>query len=158
LKFQETQKMKNIFHTADSREFTDRINQLTPETKALWGKMNVAQMFAHCNVAYEMVYEDIHPKPNPFIRLILKILVKKSVVNEKPYPKNNQTAPQFIIKGDRDFDVERGRLIAYLNKTLELGEDFFEGKESLSFGKLSAVEWNNMFSKHLDHHLTQFGV
>ncbi|MFB3386791.1 DUF1569 domain-containing protein [Flavobacterium sp. LAR06] len=150
--------MKNIFRTEDCHEFENRINQLTSESKALWGKMNVAQMLTHCNVAYEMAYEDIHPKPNAFVRTILKLLVKNSVVGEKPYPKNNHTAPQFIIKEERDFDIERARLIAYLNKTHELGESNFEGKESLSFGKLSAVEWNNMFAKHLDHHLNQFGV
>jgi hypothetical protein len=150
--------MKNIFHTTDSHEFINRINKLIPESKALWGKMNVTQMLAHCNVAYEMVYENIHPKPNLFVRTILKLLVKNSVVSEKPYPKNNHTAPQFIIKDDRNFEIERARLIAYLNKTYELGESNFEEKESLSFGKLSAVEWNNMFAKHLDHHLNQFGV
>ena len=150
--------MKNIFHTEDSHDFVNRINQLTPESKALWGNMNVAQMLAHCNVAYEMAYEDIHSKPNAFARMILKLLVKNSVVSEKPYPKNNHTAPQFIIKEERNFDIEKDRLIAYLNKTNKLGETNFEGKESLSFGKLSAVEWNNMFAKHLDHHLNQFGV
>ena len=34
----------------------------------------------------------------------------------------------------------------------------FEGKESNSFGPLTKGEWNNMFYKHLDHHLSQFGV
>lgn len=120
--------------------------------------MNVEQMLAHCNVAYEMAYEDIHPKPNILVRMILKLFVKNSVVSEKPYPRNNHTAPQFIINEERNFDIERNRLIAYFNKTHELGENNFDRKESLSFGKLSAVEWNNMFAKHLDHHLNQFGV
>lgn len=150
--------MKNIFHTEDCNEFVNRINQLTSDSKAIWGKMNVAQMLAHCNVAFEMAYEDIHAKPNVFTRMILKLLVKNSVVSEKPYPKNNHTAPQFIISDHRIFDIERDRLIAYLNKTNELGEINFEGKESFSFGKLSASEWNNMFAKHLNHHLNQFAV
>ena len=150
--------MKNIFRTEDCHEFENRINHLTSESKALWGKMSVAQMLAHCNVTYEMVYEDIHPKPNTFMKFILKVLVKKKVVNETPYPRNNQTAPQFIIKDNRNFNIEKQRLISYLNKTQALGEKEFEGKESHSFGKLSALEWNNMFAKHLDHHLNQFGV
>ena len=37
-------------------------------------------------------------------------------------------------------------------------EDYFDGKESHSFGPLNKTEWNNMFYKHADHHLTQFGV
>ena len=92
------------------------------------------------------------------MRFILKTFVKKSVVNEKTYPKNSQTAPQFIIKGDRDFETEKKRLVDYINKTQQLGETFFDGKESHSFGVLTKSEWNNMFYKHLNHHLSQFGV
>jgi hypothetical protein len=40
----------------------------------------------------------------------------------------------------------------------ELGEGYFNGLTSNSFGKLSTIEWNNLFYKHLDHHLRQFGV
>lgn len=150
--------MKNIFEPAVTGEITERINQLSPATAQLWGKMNVAQMLAHCNVSYELVYDDIHPKPGRFTRFLLKTLVKNKVVNEKPYPKNNQTAPQFIMKGEKDFEKEKSRLIAYINKTQQLGENHFDGKESHSFGTLTKTEWNNMFYKHLDHHLSQFGV
>ena len=64
----------------------------------------------------------------------------------------------FVIGDDRNFETEKNRMIDYLNKTVELGESYFDQKESLSFGKLSITEWNNLFYKHLDHHLTQFGV
>ncbi|RQO64975.1 hypothetical protein DBR40_24165 [Pedobacter sp. KBW01] len=150
--------MKNIFQPAVTSEIIERINTLSPTTPQLWGKMNVVQMLAHCNVTYEMIYDDIHPKPGLFMKFILKNLVKSKVVSEKSYPKNNPTAPQFIIKDERDFEKEKARLIAYLNKTQELGENHFDGKESHSFGKLNKTEWNNMFYKHLDHHLSQFGA
>jgi len=148
----------NIFTTEISNVVIERINKLTPETKAQWGKMNVAQMLAHCNVTYEMVYDNIHKKPNSFLRFILKKLVKPNVVNEKPYKKNNGTAPQFIINGSKIFEAEKQRLIAYIQKTQQLGENHFDGKESLSFEILNVTEWNNMFYKHLDHHLIQFGA
>ncbi|MRX70471.1 Protein of unknown function [Flavobacterium resistens] len=150
--------MQNIFQKEDCDQFVKRINLLTPDTKGFWGKMTVAQMLAHCNVTYEMVYDNIHPKPNGFMKFILRLLAKKTVVGDKPYPRNVGTAPQFIIKNDRNFEIEKSRLIAYINKTQELGEKEFEDKESLSFGKLTSKEWNNMFAKHLDHHLSQFGV
>ncbi|RZJ50122.1 MAG: hypothetical protein EOO44_17000, partial [Flavobacterium sp.] len=79
-------------------------------------------------------------------------------VNDKPYPKNSPTASQFIVNNERSFELEKTRLVNYITKTQELGENEFEGKESHSFGKLTASEWNNMFAKHLDHHLSQFGV
>ena len=115
-------------------------------------------MLAHCNVTYEMTYENIHPKPNAFVKFILKLLVKNSVVNETPYKQNGKTAPQFIIKEIKDFNAEKSRLVDYIKKTLQLGENHFDNKESHSFGILSKTEWNNMFYKHLNHHLTQFGV
>ena len=150
--------MQNVFLKEDCDQFINRINQLKPDLKGLWGKMSVDQMLGHCNVSYEMVYDDIHPKPNGFMKFILKLLVKSKVVDDKPYPKNNQTAPQFIIKGNRDFETEKKRLISYLIRTQTLGSNEFEGKESHSFGKLTSKEWNNMFAKHLEHHLSQFGV
>ncbi len=150
--------MNNVFRLTDSSEIINRIGQLTPDTKGLWGKMSVAQMLAHCNVTYEMAYENIHPAPNAYLKFILKLLVKKSVVNETPYKKSIQTAPAFIIKSDKDFAIEKERLVNYIFKTQELGESYFEGKESLSFGSLNKTEWNNMFYKHLNHHLQQFGV
>lgn len=120
--------------------------------------MTAPQMLAHCNVIYEMVYEDKHPKPNFFMQFVLKSFVKNMVVSEKPYKHNSQTAPAFLITGSRDFDLERKRLIEYLIKTQQLGAESFDNRASNSFGKLSTEEWNNMLYKHLDHHLTQIGV
>jgi hypothetical protein len=150
--------LPNIFTKEISNEVIKRTSNLTPETKANWGKMNVSQMLAHLSVMYEMVYDYKHKKPNAFMRLILKSFVKNAVVSEKPYKRNSQTAPAFIIKGEKDFEIEKNRLIEYINKTQELGEANFDGKESHSFGALNKTEWNNLFYKHIDHHLTQFGV
>lgn len=148
----------NIFEKTTTDQIINRINKLTPSTQAKWGKMNVAQMLAHCNVTYEMVYENKHKAPGAFVKLILKAFVKKTVVNDVPYKKNSSTAPAFLIADERNFLNEKERLINYLIKTQQLGASHFEGKESISFGILNSKEWNNMFYKHLDHHLQQFGV
>jgi Protein of unknown function (DUF1569) len=150
--------LPNIFTKEISDSVTARINNLSSTTQPNWGKMSVDKMLAHCNVTYEMVFEDIHPKPNAFVKLILKMLVKKNVVNETPYKHNGSTAPQFIINDSKNFEAEKTRLVNYINKSQQLGEGHFDNLESHSFGTLSKVEWNNMFYKHLDHHLTQFGV
>lgn len=150
--------LPNIFSPEVVDSLKSRINKLTPVTKPHWGSMTVSQMLAHCNVPYEMVYTNKHAKPNPFVRFLLTLIAKNGVVNEKPYPKNSRTAPQFIIKDHRDFELEISRLLEYLSKTQELGVKHYDGLESNSFGKLNITEWNNLFYKHLDHHLTQFGV
>ena len=150
--------MKNIFDQKITEEIITRINSLTKDSQPNWGKMSVSQMLAHCCVAYEMVYTDKHPRPNAFTRFLLKMFVKKAVVGEKLYPKNGRTGPQFIITSDKDFEAEKKRLIDFINKTQELGGAYFDGKESHSMGVLTVQEWNNSFYKHLEHHLTQFGV
>lgn len=150
--------LPNMFSTEVTGQIIERINKLQPNTTAQWGKMNVAQMLAHCNVTYEMLYEGKHPKPNSIMAFVLKLLVKNKVVNEEAYPRNSRTAPQFLIVDERIFDQEKERLVHYIQKTQALGAAHFEQKDSNSFGKLSAQEWNNMFYKHLNHHLNQFGV
>jgi len=150
--------MKNIFDQTDAAAVISRINNLTPATTPIWGKMSVSQMLAHCNVTYEMVYEDIHPRSSFFMKFILKTFVKEAVVGDKPYKKNGPTAPAFLIKDERDFETEKARLSEHINKTQLLGQAHFTDKESHGFGVLTLKEWNTMFYKHLDHHLSQFGV
>lgn len=150
--------MKNIFDPSVTKEVIGRINTLQPGSKPLWGKMNVAQMLAHCNKIYELVYDNVHPKPNAIVKFLTKTFAKEAVVGEKPYKRNGMTAPIFVVKEEKDFEKEKQRLIVYINRTQLLGGTHFHNKESHSFGRLSTGEWNNMFYKHLDHHLTQFGV
>ena len=150
--------MKNIFDLQVSNEVIARIEQLTAETQPKWGKMSVGQMLAHCSVPYEMVYTDKHSRPNGFVRFFLKAFLKPTVVGEKPYKKNSRTAPAFLQTEEKVFEDEKVRLIGYIRKTQEMGIGHFEQFESNSFGKLSSKEWSNLFMKHLDHHLKQFGV
>ncbi len=150
--------MKDVFDAGVAQELTQRIRALRPDTQPVWGKMNVGQMLAHCCVGYEMALDGTHPRAGRIARFFLKTFVKPGVVGEKPYPKNAPTAPAFRIVDQRDFERERDRLIDYVERTAELGGDHFDGLESPSFGPLTRQEWNNLFYKHLDHHLTQFGV
>jgi hypothetical protein len=148
----------NIFKLDESDQIIERINKLNINSTPVWGKMNVAQMLAHCNITYEMVYSNKHKPAKGLGKLLLKLFVKNTVVNEQPYKKNSRTGPQFIITDEKNFDEEKTNLVNYISKTQKLGEAHFNGKESLSFGALSVAEWNNLFAKHVDHHLQQFGV
>ena len=72
--------------------------------------------------------------------------------------KTAELPPSFLVTYPKNFETEKERLITYLEKTQALGGTYFEGKEYPSFGVLSQKEWNNLFYKHLNHHLNQFGV
>ena len=129
--------LPNIFSNDVSDKIIQRINLLKPDTQAKWGKMNVAQMLAHCNVTYELVYENKHPKPNFLMGFILKTFIKSKVTSEEPYKQSLQTAPAFMIKGNRDFEAEKTRWINHVSKTRQSGEAGFDGKLSHFFGVLS---------------------
>jgi len=150
--------LKDVFDPKVTDELITRIRTLTPESRGRWGKMAIGQMLAHCCVTYEMIYDGNHRKPNPLMRLMLGLMVKKAVVSDKPYRHNSPTGGGFLVRDTRDFAAERDRLITYLQRTQQLGGDHFDGLESPSFGPLTRRQWSNLFYKHLDHHLGQFGV
>ena len=141
-----------------SEEIIQRISLLNTDSKKVWGKMSVAQMLAHCNVTYQLVYENKKEQPKGLKKWMLQTFVKNTVVSQKPYKKNGRTGPDFLITNDRDFEKEKNLLISYVIKTQELGANYFHQKESHSFGLLTSTQWNTMFYKHLNHHLNQFGV
>lgn len=151
--------LPSVFDYHVCEQICQRITKLRSDGNPLWGSMTPAQMLAHCNVTYEYVYEPEKHKPAAgLMKLILKWFIKKQVVSEKPYKQNSPTGPDFKVTPDKNFEEEQSRLLSFLHKTQSLGGTYFEGKMSHSFGALTATEWNNLFYKHVDHHLRQFGV
>lgn len=151
--------LPNTFDSATSKNTLSRLEKLSPETQPVWGKMNAAQMLAHLNVTYDITYKKTPVNYNFLMKAMLKMFVKKSVVQENPpYPKNSRTAPVFVIANERDFNKEKKQLIKYIDETEKNGTAYFEGLEHDAFGKMSTKEWSVLFQKHIDHHFNQFGI
>lgn len=151
--------MQNVFDAKDAQEYINRINNLTPETQRKWGKMSVDQVLAHLNVAYDLTFTpEKFPKPSFIAKFLLSRFVKSKITNEIPYKQSLPTSPAFIIADERNFEEEKTKLIGNIQRVQQLGKEAFEGKENINFGKMTAQGWNNMFAKHLNHHLEQFGV
>ncbi|MES2565762.1 MAG: DUF1569 domain-containing protein [Bacteroidota bacterium] len=148
----------NTFDPKTTENVFKRLENLNYTSIPQWGKMNAAQMLAHLNVTYDLAYGKIKSNPGFFSKLILKLFVKGIVTNEKPYTQNSRTGPDFIITDNRDFEKEKSIFIDYVKQTEANGARYFEGRESSSFGKMTAKEWSNQFYKHIDHHFRQFGV
>lgn len=155
---QQASGIPDIFQPATTAGLHGRIDNLTPQTPALWGKMRVDQMLAHCCTPYEHALGLRHDGPPLAMKLLLKLFFKKSMVNEVPYKQNLPTSPSFVVADERVFETEKARLKGFIRQISELGPAYFEGKAQISLGHLSAREWNNLLYKHIDHHLRQFGV
>jgi hypothetical protein len=149
--------MASLFNKEESNRIIDRINQLTPTSQAVWGKMNVAQMLAHCQAPLNVAMGKETFKRNLFGILFGK-LAKKSVVSDKPFKRNLPTAPSFIVKETRDFNAEKAKLIDLVNTFTENGVEGLSRDPHPFFGPMTTAEWDKSQWKHLDHHLQQFGV
>jgi hypothetical protein len=63
-----------------------------------------------------------------------------------------------LIVEERKFETEKTNLKDYIKKVQELGTEQFDFIDSESFGSSGWPQWSNMFYKHINHHLQQFGV
>ena len=136
-------------------QLKDRINQLSPQQQALWGKMSVSQALHHCQFPLQIALQKNHPpvKPNWFA----KLLFKKAMYDDKPWRKNLPTVPSFRVTGQKEFEQEKNELIKLVNEFNDK-KDVIEWQPHPVFGKFTAQQWGQMQYKHLDHHLQQFNV
>ncbi|MFZ1785274.1 MAG: DUF1569 domain-containing protein [Ferruginibacter sp.] len=149
--------MKNLFNNEPYTEITNRINNLSSETQHQWGKMNVAQMLAHCKEAFKVPLSEVK-MPRLFIGLLIGWAFKKKLYNGEPWKKNLPTAPDFIIKDERDFEKEKQELVDMINRFHNAGPEKIGLYPHPMFGTLTPEQWGQSMYKHLDHHLMQFGV
>jgi Protein of unknown function (DUF1569) len=146
--------VKNLFDPTTKQQIIDRINKLSINNTALWGKMDVAQMLVHCQMPLGVATGKHELKSNFFMRLIGP-LFKKQLFNDKPFKRNLPTDKSFIITSQKDVEEEKKHLIEMINY---FSTSTISSAPHPFFGKLSNEEWSKGTWKHLDHHLQQFGV
>lgn len=146
----------NLFETSAAQEVLSRLEKISATTPANWGKMNAAQMMAHCQAGFKVYFGEMKMKRG-IVGLLFGKMAKKKLFSPQPWARNLPTAPQFKIAEHKEFDVEKQKLISYVNRFATEGYTITSTMHPF-FGKLSAQEWATLNYKHLDHHLKQFGV
>lgn len=147
--------MKSIFNPADNQEIINRINNLTIESKAKWGKMTVDQMLSHCIAPIDVAFGTLPLKANFVMRLLGKML-KSKILNSPEFKKNSPTAPAFIRKESYDFEASKKELIEKVKRFALEGHTAIKNQIHPFFGKMTYNEWDRLHYLHLDHHLKQF--
>jgi len=149
---------KSIFDETAFKEIKQRVESLQPDANAVWGKMDVAQMLAHCSVAAEMILGKIPyvDKSTIISRTLIRWLVL-SALRKGDFGRDKPTLHELKIEGARNFELEKKRLL----KNLE--EAFYTGKRAQIgphpfFGKFSNSEWGQLKYLHFNHHLSQFSA
>jgi hypothetical protein len=149
--------MKTLFQPDAIAELIFRIDNLQPASVRQWGKMDVAQMMAHCSATLDMASGRMN-LPRIFIGRLLGPFVKPIFTNEKPFSKNSPTDKKLVISDARDFAREQEQLKAKLRQFHEGGEERCTRHPHPFFGPLTPQDWSRGMYKHIDHHLRQFGV
>jgi hypothetical protein len=149
--------MKNLFQREAVDEVIARIDSLQPSVQRQWGKMDVAQMMAHCSAALDMASGRLNP-PRILIGRLLGPFFKPIYTNEKPLSQNSPTDPKLVVSDQRDFAHEQEQLKRCVRQFHEGGEAQCTRHPHPFFGALSAQDWSRGMYKHLDHHLRQFGA
>jgi hypothetical protein len=149
--------MKNLFEQETVDEVIARIDKLQPATQRQWGKMDVAQMMAHCSAALAMASGRINP-PRILIGRLIGSFVKAVYTNDKPFSHSSPTDPKLVVSDQREFLHEQEQLKLKLRQFHEGGEPRCTRHPHPFFGSLTPRDWSRGMYKHLDHHLRQFGA
>jgi hypothetical protein len=146
--------VKNLFDVTVKQDIINRINKLSAQSQAQWGKMNVAQMLAHCQMPLG-VATGKHKLKRNFLLSLIGPLFKKQLYNDVPFKRSLPTDKSFIITNPQEFETEKKNLVEMINV---FSATTMPGEPHPFFGKLSKEDWSKGTWKHLDHHLQQFGV
>jgi hypothetical protein len=146
--------VKDLFDPAVKREIIERINKLTPDSQRQWGKMDAAQMMAHCQVPMGVAL-GTHKLKRNFILGLIGPFFKKKLYGPEPFKRSLPTDKSFVMADKKDFEKEKQALTQMVNSFT--AENMVDEKHPF-FGRLTKEQWSKGTWKHLDHHLQQFGV
>jgi hypothetical protein len=147
--------MKSLWQEPARREILARLERLSPEARAGWGRLDAPRMLAHVTDALRMAFGDL---PTASKRLPLRFPpLKQLVFYWLPMPKGAPTAPELLARPCIDWVGEREACRALVERfATERRERPWPAHPA--FGTLTAQQWGILAYRHTDHHLRQFGA
>jgi len=148
---------KSLFLAPDRDEMLARIGSVRPDSARQWGKMDVAQMLAHCQAPLRVATGE-KTIQRGLVGVLFGGIAKKKLAGPEPFGKNLPTDKSFRVVDPRDFGRERDALVLIVRTFGERGAAGLTKEPHPFFGKLETPEWEALMWKHLDHHLRQFSA
>ncbi|MEO6148706.1 MAG: DUF1569 domain-containing protein [Mucilaginibacter sp.] len=147
--------MKTIFDQNAIDELTARIAQISPQSKAQWGKMDAFQMVKHCGMSEEIFQGKRNYKRLFAGRLFGKMALGSILKNQGEMKRGLPTHPDLKITGTGDIEAEKLKWIGLLKAYTGYSNNNFIHP---FFGKMNGEQVGAFVYKHTDHHLKQFAV
>ena len=148
--------MDTIFDDKSRKNLIFRIQNLSENDIALWGKMNVYQMIKHCSLWDEWMLGIKKPiYRQEFLGKIFGKMALRRMIKSDKFDKNVPTSSWLKIKEENgNFEEEKERWIFMVKQY-----DNYSNPQFVHdfFGKMTLEEIGILVFKHADHHLRQFG-
>jgi hypothetical protein len=148
--------MKTVFDAAVRDELVSRINTLTLQNHAQWGKMTVSQMLKHCILCDEMFFGKLVIKRVFIGRLLGPMMLKKVLKDDRGFGRNSPTSQLLKTTGQNcDIDLHKKEWISNIEQFAVYNNTNFIHP---FFGPMTKDQVGLFAYKHADHHLRQFGA
>jgi len=139
-------------------ELISKVNKLTPEHIASWGKMNVSEMLLHCSRFIDLYVGKI-PLPKWYkifgVSIGRLFLWYVSKLDPSKTPRNLRTDKRIMVNDKSyDFEDQRALLLKNINSLSKLSGTI----NHPIYGKMSSDKIIFLIWHHTSHHLNQFGI
>lgn len=141
-------------------EFITLLDRLSPDTEAVWGKMNAQQMVEHVTGFFMVSTNQLHfPLVTPEEHLPK---FKEFLLSDKQFRENTK-APVLPEEPLPTRQPDLASAVQQLRNTIEAFFGYFEAYPARTtahpvFGWLNFEEWVLLHYKHVTHHARQFGL
>ena len=148
--------MPSIWEEEARNELLNRLDRLTADAPAQWGKFSCPAMMAHVNDALRMPLGEVIPamKKVPIRFFPLKQLI----IYYLPFPKGVPTAPALLARCDEAVFQDEVQAFRQILDRLARRSQETSWPRHPAFGRMSRRAWGVLGYRHVDHHFTQFGV
>jgi len=148
--------MKNMHNKNDAVEMKKRVEKLTASSTAQWGNFDAHGMICHLldglqyTLGMKKEIEELAPGPPMFLRNLIRLYVPMPKAKIKTHPSYLETKPE-------EFEKDKRQLVELMDRFLAES-----ARESWPmhpfFGNLDGPAWAKLTWRHVNHHLSQFGV
>lgn len=144
-----------LWNADDRRSLTSRFDALSPAAQPKWGSFTAPRMLTHVTDGLRAALGElpVARKAGPLGYWPINVLVMFYL----PWPKSAPTAPELLARTPEEWTRELDELKGAIERfTKRNAADAWPAHAA--FGDIGGTGWGRLQYRHLDHHLTQFGV
>jgi hypothetical protein len=148
--------LQSIWREEARHELLNRLDRLTVDAPARWGKFNCPAMLAHVNDALRIPLGEVTPAMK---KLPIRFFpLKQLFIYYLPWPKGVPTSRVLLARCDAAVLQDEVQAFRQILERLARRSHETSWPRHPAFGTMSRRAWGVLGYRHVDHHFTQFGV